>query len=99
MTDESQLKIERGYQANALLESSIFKECMAKLEARYIEAWKAATTVDLREDAHKYVRLLEWLAADIQEIATTGALTQQRLDLLQGKPISLKEYDAKWRTM
>lgn len=99
MTDRSQEKIERGHQANALLESSVFKDCMAKLETRYIEAWKAATTVELREDAHKYVRLLEWLMADIQEIAVTGAMTQQRVDALQGKPISLKEYDAKWRTM
>lgn len=96
--DESQEKIERGHQAKALLDSTIFKDAVTRLEQRYTEAWKAANTVELREDAHRYIRLIEWFVQDIRSVAITGAATQKRLDQLQGKPITLSEYDQKWRT-
>ena len=76
---DSQEKLERGFQAKTLLNSEFWKECFDKLEARYIEAWRASSTVEARENAHKYVRLIEWLKADLQSIATTGDIEAARL--------------------
>lgn len=83
-------KLERGRAAAGLLQNPVFQECLALLDARYIEAWKAAKTVELREDAHKYTRLLEWLVADITSILNTGTLEEQRLAALEGRAIPLK---------
>jgi len=80
---DSQEKLERGFKAATLLNSEFFQECFDRLEARYIEAWRASLTVEAREDAHKYVRLIEWLKADLQSIATTGEIEAQRVKALQ----------------
>lgn len=75
-----------------LIDSPIVAECFDLLERRYIEAWRAAKTVDLREEAHRYVMMLEWFRNDLRSIATTGDLTQQRVDELRGNPIKLAEF-------
>ncbi len=56
---------------------------LGKLEQRYIEAWRASSTVEAREDAHKYVRLLEWFKYDLQSVATTGDIEAARLKALE----------------
>jgi hypothetical protein len=80
---DSQEKLERGFKAATLLNNEFFQECFDRLEARYIEAWRASSTVEAREDAHKYVRLIEWLKADLQSIANTGEIEAQRQKALQ----------------
>ena len=80
---DSQEKLERGFKAATLLNSEFFQECFDRLEARYIEAWRASSTVEAREDAHKFIRLIEWLKHDLQSMATTGELEAQRVKALQ----------------
>jgi hypothetical protein len=80
---DSQEKLERGFKAATLLNNEFFQECFTTLEARYIEAWRASSTVDAREDAHKYLRLIEWLKYDLQSIATSGDIEAKRAEALQ----------------
>jgi hypothetical protein len=80
---DSQEKLERGFKAATLLNNEFFQECFDRLEQRYIEAWRASSTVEAREDAHKYLRLIEWLKHDLQSMATTGEIEAQRVKALQ----------------
>ncbi len=77
---DSQEKLERAHKAKTLLENEFFNECFDRLEANYIQAWRNSLTVELREDAHRYVTLIGWLKQDLQSIATTGVLEDERLE-------------------
>ncbi len=76
---DSQEKLERAHKAKTLLDNEFFNECFDRLEAAYIQAWRNSLTVELREDAHRYVTLIGWLKQDLRSIATTGALEEARL--------------------
>jgi len=78
-------KVERGIQAKFLLENPLLKEVLNTLDETYHASWHAATTVEAREDLHRYVTLIGKFTADLQSIATTGALERKRLDELEGK--------------
>jgi len=84
--DEAALKIERGIQAKALLDSPAFSDAVNRLMQNYFDIWLAAKTPAAREDMHRYVTILQHLKADLTSTATTGTLTKQRTDLLQGQP-------------
>ncbi len=84
--DAASDKIERGIQAKALLESAVFSEAVNRLLQHYVDCWMAGKTVEAREDAHRYVTLLQMLKGDLQSAATTGTLTRKRIDALQGQP-------------
>lgn len=82
MTDKTQ----RGYQAEALLQNELFRETLNILDEYYTAAWRAARTVEAREDCFRYVQLVEKLIADITSVANTGKLEQARLkELERGK--------------
>ena len=80
MTD----KVERGVQAQYLLENALLKEIVNELDEHYHAAWHEAKTVEAREDCHRYVTLLKRLTTDIQSIALTGKLEAARLRELEG---------------
>ena len=81
MTD----KIERGIAAQHLIDNALLKEIVNELDETYHAAWHAATTVEAREDCHRYVTLLKRLTTDIQIIAQTGKLEAKRIRELEGK--------------
>ncbi len=85
-------KIELGHQAQTFLDNPAVASCFDLLERRYIEAWRASNSIEKREDAWRYVRMLEWFKSDLRSIALTGDLTQTRIDELQGRPIQLSEF-------
>lgn len=76
-------KIERGYQAKALLENALFVEVMNQLDQLYTAAWRNAKTVDAREDCYRYVKLTEKLIGDIQSVANTGLIDKARQDEIE----------------
>lgn len=78
-------KVERGHQADALLQNALLKQALNELDEFYCAAWRAAKTVEAREDAHRYVTLLTKLVADIQSISTTGKMETARQKELEGK--------------
>lgn len=85
MNDPALLKINRGSQAQALLENSLLQEALSALEQAYTAAWRAGRTLEAREDCHRYIKLIEKLKSDIQSIANTGALEQARINQLEGQ--------------
>jgi len=82
---DSAEKIERGFKAKSLLNNDFFNECFDHLEQLYVEAWKNAKTADAREDAHKFVRLIEWLKVDLTNIAESGKLEEARVKQLEAE--------------
>ena len=78
-------KIERGYQAAGLLENPAFKDALTNLIQRYVDAWMSGKTVEAREDAHRYVTLVNELRQDLASTMTTGDLTRKRIEALRGK--------------
>lgn len=84
MIDQSAQQIERGLQADALLQNTFFREVLNNLDNIYTAAWREAQTPAAREDCYRYVKLVERLVQDIQSISTTGKLTQKRVKELEG---------------
>ena len=84
MTD----KATRGIAAQHLLENELFKEVMSELDGIYHAKWRSAQTIEAREDLHRYVTVRDQIIKDIQTIATTGKLEEQRLQLLEGKALT-----------
>lgn len=84
MSDAAQQAVERGIQAKALLENSLFREVMDTLDGHYHAAWRESETIEKREDCFRYVKLIEKLFSDIKTLALTGELTQKRLDEISG---------------
>lgn len=76
-------KIERGYQADQLMQNSLLNETLQKLESAYIKAWRESKSLEAREDAHRYVTLIDRLRADIRGVATTGDLERNRVAELE----------------
>lgn len=66
MTKEDQLI--RGEQADALLKSGVFKQCMDAVEAEICEAWKSTHPGD--EEGRKRMYLMIQLQADYLRMLT-----------------------------
>jgi len=79
-------KEDRGHQARLLLDHHLTQEVLDGLEQSYLAAWRAAKTVEAREDCHRYVTLLGKLKADLGSIALTGdiELEEKRLREIRG---------------
>jgi hypothetical protein len=82
-------EIQRGLQAQALLENQYLRDALNALDQQYHAAWRNAKTVEAREDCHRYVCLIEKLVADLQSTATTGKLKEARLKELEGAKRSI----------
>jgi hypothetical protein len=77
-------KLERGRAAQQLMDNSLLQECFAALSDQYTASWRAARTVEAREDCHRYMTVIDKLKDDIRSIATTGGLERKRLQALEG---------------
>lgn len=60
---------------------------MSELDGLYHAKWRAAQTVEAREDLHRYVTVRDQIVKDIQTIVTTGKLEEKRLEELEGKVV------------
>lgn len=54
---------------------------LADLEAEYIKQWRAATTPEAREDAHRYVTLIEKFRGVLNATALSGRLASEAIAL------------------
>jgi len=73
--------------AQHLLDNELFKEVMSQLDGLYHAKWRAAQTVEARENLHRYVTVRDQIIIDIQSIATTGKLEEKRLQELEGNVV------------
>lgn len=79
-------KIQRGMNADALLENEMLKESMAALGNYYTQAWHDADKIEAREDCHRYMKLIERFWTDLRSVSNTGKLEQARiLELERGR--------------
>ncbi len=83
--DKHSDKARRGERAEALLSDPLMKEAFETLEETYIETWKAADTVEARENTHRLMASLITLKAHLTSVALTGALSRtQKRELRRG---------------
>ena len=75
----------RGIEAHRILESEVTQEALSKLDAFYVNAWRNGKTLEAREDAFRYLTLLEKFKMDLRSAVTTGELEMQRQKELEGR--------------
>lgn len=75
----------RASEASRLIENVAFVEAVANLDKTYIQAWRNAKTVEAREDAHRYMMLLNRFSADLKAMVFDGAVTDKRVIELEGR--------------
>ena len=75
----------RASEAQRLIDNVAFVEAVANLDKTYIQAWRNAKTVEAREDAHRYMMLLNRFSADLKAMVFDGAVTDKRIVELEGR--------------
>ena len=75
----------RGQRAQELLRNEILLQSLKEMEEHYIEAWKKGRTIEVREDAHRYVTLLSNFKDHLSSLVLTGALDAKRIAELEGR--------------
>lgn len=75
----------RGDVARRILEDDLFKEAAIELDRIYVNVWRNAKTIEAREDAHRYMVLLNRMLTHFKSIATTGEIEKRALKELEGK--------------
>jgi predicted ATPase len=83
MTDSE--RIHRASEAKRMIENVAFVEAVSNLDKLYVQAWRNAQTVEAREDAHRYMMLLNQFSADIRSMIMDGAVTDKRIFELEGR--------------
>jgi len=68
----------RGRAAEDLLRNELLAEIFDALDEQYVQAWRGAKTVEVREDAHRYVTIIDKVISDLQSVALTGDLDRKR---------------------
>jgi hypothetical protein len=80
--DRLETAIHKGARAEALLDSDVFNEAVAGLQAQLMERWKIATDAAERERIWHCVNLTEQLRHAIVTIANNGKLARRELAAL-----------------
>jgi hypothetical protein len=75
----------RGEHAESLLNDVLLNEVFETLDREYLAAWRNSKHIEQREDAHRYVQLIERLKGHLQSVATTGELSRRQQRDLEGK--------------
>lgn len=78
-------KIERGRKAERLLADPLLVDTLDTLERTYVDAWRVARTLDARENAHRFVTLIDAFRKDLASQALTGTLKARRRAELEGR--------------
>ncbi len=80
----------RGQRAQALLKDKLLIESLGALEELYTEAWRRGRTLAAREDAHRYVTLVEKFREHLTSLVLTGTLEGKRKADLEGRRFTWK---------
>ena len=83
MADEAKLRRqqERGIRAKELIENELLCEAFDKLENEIVERFKEskASEKELREDAHRSIRLLAHIRGQLEHTMVTGEAAKREL--------------------
>lgn len=84
MTNEQ--RIHRAAEAQRFRDSEIVKDLLNGLDAHYVAAWRNSKTLDAREDAYRYMMILNKFTQDLAVMAGEGEFTKRRISELEGQP-------------
>ena len=73
----------RGREAESLLRNELLTELLAALDAAYTTAWRNGTSAEQREDAFRYIKVIEHFRTDLEAVALTGSLDRKRKSELE----------------
>ena len=79
MSDEQE-RVARADRVLAILNDELFTEALARLKDEYTRLSIDGDTVDHREDARKYVKLVDTLPNHFRAVVFDGRLAQRNLD-------------------
>lgn len=73
--------IEKGEQAERLMENPVLVEALDKLEGEYLKAWRDSplNAVEMRETAFVMVRAVDRLRQQLNEFATNGKIERDSI--------------------
>lgn len=54
---------------------------LSEMASEYVNRWKKAETVEAREDAHRYVTLIEKFKTSLNAVALSGAMASEAIAL------------------
>lgn len=87
MTDEGKLvqEIDRGRQAQELLEHELMQEAFKTIRETYLSQWEASPARDTegRERIWTYLKQLEQLKAHLQSVLETGKMATQQRSIME----------------
>jgi hypothetical protein len=78
-------KIARSIEAQRVLDSELTKEAFDRLEEEYLKAWRNGRTVEQREDAHRYMTLVDKFRRHFRSVVTTGDIEAKDQKELEGR--------------
>jgi hypothetical protein len=71
---------EVGQEAERVLASDAFNEAWAAYKARIIELWQQAKDVDVREDLHKRISIIDGVRAHIERLVKEGKIAAVNIE-------------------
>lgn len=77
--------IQRGVSAKQLLENELLRETLNRMDEEYTAAWRAATTLEAREDCWRLTKCLEKFVQHLTSISTTGQIKERDREELEGR--------------
>lgn len=72
-------RIQRGHTAKVLLESPVARDILNDLRGEIYEKWLDGKSVEVREECHRVIQLMDRFQADLQSILTTGEAAEMAL--------------------
>lgn len=78
-------RLHRASRAKEIVESEVFIEAVANVDALYISAWRNAKSIEAREDLHRKIIALYDMSKDLKSMMFDGAVTDKRIVELEGR--------------
>lgn len=75
----------RGKRAEQLLEDEILVESLEFLEASYLAILRHGKTLEQREEAHKYLSVLDRFKAHLKSVVVHGSMSAKQIEELEGR--------------
>jgi len=91
MTNNDQNEVNRGEQAESILENPIYQEAFLIIRARLMEEFQKTkfTQSDERDEVWRKMQSVDWMEKHFQQVITSGRISEQSIlargtDFLKG---------------
>lgn len=78
-------RLARAEKAQRLIADPLLQEAFEALDAQYIKAWRDGKSVDVREDAHRYITLLQKVHNHLVSHLADGNMAKSQIREIEGR--------------